>query len=674
MEQQGPDTPCTPFAVTCDTEHRSTRQSPSSSPSTLTLTPAPQHRTLTPSSRPTTPATACLTTTPSNRGSLSTSEPTLRFPRPQGNRHLANWISSSDPDIMRITTTTEDTGLSESTYELISGTDTESQDGNYTESINESVGSIDEHHPDDVHSLAGTEQFNDDESIADEYEPPVKQPNEEPLDISTSVDVDEIPRVEQSWASVVKNGPLPEVELEIEPEEDAADDALSKAEPESESEDEARSRCSLEYTQQSLKTPSIPGPDASDTKDKPSQGPSTDDVREKVESRRARCNKWLKEVQRADIWGRELVAEDTDNLILKTIVCVFLLLLTAFFAPVIRKEAIPHNPAATSVVTIHPTLLSSSPTQLSTSQPLSTSTGATALVPLENALPDEWLWGGKKPEVTVTRHEGDFLIHMPQGVKKSWLDRSCLSLHAKRGDEPVLWSITSVDEGMLLKFPKKESHGTVKVDIYTTCRPKVHKVLRITFDKGIISEALDLTWNFAQRIPELVPAAAQEAERRLEGAKRSLETASDNLKTTSDNLYRDIGSRLYNGHRSLYWIKAGIRDRVQIAKQGISTRIETAASDVRQQLPNVEAIQQQAGLDLLGAQIRAKLWWLKLTAGKEEHDRYQHAAEQFLAEKLLNNIRLQPEETGVSKNSSFGQLFRLWSSRSRQDKQEGNKA
>ncbi|KAF5659863.1 hypothetical protein FHETE_9253 [Fusarium heterosporum] len=674
MEQQGLDTPCTPFAATCDTEHRSTRQSPSSSPSTLTLTPAPQHRTSTPSSRPTTPATAGLNTTSSNRGSLSTSEPTLRFPRPQGNRHLANWISSSDPDIMRITTTTEDTGLSESTYELISGTDTESQDGNYTESINESVGSIDEHRPDDVHSLADTEQFNDDESVTDEYEPPTQQPNEEPHDISASVDAEETPQVEQSWASVVKNGPLPEVELEVEPEGEAIDDALSKGEPESESEDEARSRCSLEYTQQSLKTPSIPGPDASNTKDKPSQGPSFDDAGEKVESRRARCNKWLKEVQRPDVWGREFLTEDNHNLILKTVACVFLLLLTAFLAPVIRREATPHNPAATSVVTIHPTLLPSSSTQLSTSQPLSTSTGATALVPLENALPDEWLWGGKQPEVTVTRHEGDFLIHMPQGVKKSWLDRSCLSLHAKRGDEPVLWSITSVDEGMLLKFPKKESHGTVKVDIYTTCRPKVHKVLRITFEKGIISEALDLTWNFAQRIPELVPAAAQEAERRLEGAKRSLETASDNLKTTSDNLYRDIGSRLYNAHRSLYWIKAGIRDRAQVAKQGISTKIETVTSDVRQQMPNIKAIQQQAGLDLLGAQIRARLWWLKLTAGKKEHDRYQHAAEQFLANKLRDNVHLQPKETGLPKTSGLGHLFRLWSSSSRQDNQGGKKA
>ncbi|KAM0201988.1 hypothetical protein ACHAPQ_003989 [Fusarium lateritium] len=654
MEQQGPDTPCTPSAVTRDTEHRSTRQSPSSSPpSTFTLTPPPQHRTATPSSRPTTP--------------LSTSEPTLRFPRPRVNRYLANWISSSDPDIMRITTTTEDTGLSESTYELITGTDTESQDGNYTESVNESISSVDEHHPDD-HSLASTEQFNDDESILDEYEPRTQQPDEEPQVVSA----EETPSPEQSWASVVKVGLHPEAEIEVEPADEPMDESTFKAEPESESEDEARSRCSLEYTQQSLKTPSIPGPDASSTKDKLTQNPSSDDI--KAESRRARCNKWLREVQQADIWSTGRMTECIEPIIPEIICCVFVVIVSMILVPLLKGNPAPHNPAATSAVTIHPTLLSSSPTQSPTSQALSTATRATALVPLENALADEWLWGGKQPDVTVTRHQGDFLVHMPQGVKKSWLDRDCLSFQAKRDDEPVLWSVSSVDEGMLLKIPKRESYGTVRVDILSTCRPKVHKVLRITFERGIISEALDYSWNFAHKIPELVPAAAQEAERRLEEAKRSLETASDNLKTSSDNLCRDIGSRLYNTHRSLCWIKTGIRDRANLVKHGISKKVEAIASDVKQQMPNVEAMHQQAELDLLSAQIRAKLWWLKLTAGKEEHDRYQNAAEQFLANKVRTNRHLQNPETKAPDASAFGQLFRPWCSSSCQNKRQGKKA
>ncbi|PCD29261.1 hypothetical protein AU210_011799 [Fusarium oxysporum f. sp. radicis-cucumerinum] len=670
MEQQDPDTPSTPSAVHRDTEHRSTRQSPSASSSTFSLTPAPQRRTSSPFPRPTKPATPGPSTISSNRSSLSTSEPTLRFPRPQGNRHLANWISSSNPDIMRITTTTEDTGLSESTYELISGTDTESQDGNYTESISESVGSLDVHYPEDVHSLAGTEQTYDDESLADENEPPVLQSVQESqaMSVSEPMDINETPQAEQSWASVVKNGPLPEVEAEIEAEEEPEPHSAAKAEPESESEDEARSRSSLEYTQQSLKTPSIPSPDASMTED--SQKPSPDDIQEQAESQRARFNKWLKEVQPNPIRPREAMIKFAKSIFPAVLALVLMSLIRTCYTP-LSKEVVPHIPAATSAVTTHPTLLTSSYTSLPTLQILSTSAGPTGLVPLENLRPDEWLWGGKQPEVTVTKQRGGFLIHMPRSAKKLWLDRDCLKFDAKRGDQSVGFGTSSVDEGILLKIPKEEAHGTIKVDIFTTCRPKVHKVLRITFQKGIISEALDSTWAFAQYFPELVPAAAQEAERCLEEAKRSLGTASDNFMNTSDSVFKNLGHRFQKAHRSLSWIKTDIRDRAKMATEGISRQLEAVAGDVKQYIPDAQGMQQQAKLELLNAQIRARLWWLKYTAGEKEYTRYQCAAKQFMAKTLSNDRELRKTTNKTSKTSAFEQFFRAWSSKNRRDTGEG---
>lgn len=98
-------------------------------------------------------------TDPTSSTTLSSSELTLRFPRPQGNRQLASWISSSEPDIMNPTGAPDDVGpLAESTYEFIN-TDDESQDGRATEA--ESLSSFDYARPDDVHSLAGTEHTED---------------------------------------------------------------------------------------------------------------------------------------------------------------------------------------------------------------------------------------------------------------------------------------------------------------------------------------------------------------------------------------------------------------------------------------------------------------------------------------------------------------------------------
>ncbi|EXF81237.1 hypothetical protein CFIO01_07209 [Colletotrichum fioriniae PJ7] len=99
------------------------------------------------------------THSPAASTTLSSSELTLRFPRPQGNRQLASWISSSEPDIMTPSEAPEDVAaLSESTYEFIN-TDDESQDGRGTEA--ESLSSFDYARPDDVHSLAGTEHTED---------------------------------------------------------------------------------------------------------------------------------------------------------------------------------------------------------------------------------------------------------------------------------------------------------------------------------------------------------------------------------------------------------------------------------------------------------------------------------------------------------------------------------
>lgn len=529
---------------------------------------------------------------------------------------------------MRVTTTAEDVGLSESTYELISGTDTESQDGNYTGSISESVGSLDFHRPDDVHSFAGTEQTNDDESLADEYEP-LSQPSQQGSeDGPDTTDAAQTSPQEQSWATVVKNGSHPEVEQEPEAQHQPEPEVN---ESESESEDEGLSRTSLDYTQQSLKAPSIPTPDASNIM----QPPSADDIEEDADTKRARFYTWLRGVQATEARPWQSVLDAASSALPGLLFALVLAALIPVLLSPPCNIAAPHTPAATSALTTAPTPLSlTSRASSSTSRVQPTSTRVAELFPLENIQSNNWRFPGPRPDVTVTRHKGDFLIHVAQDVKESWLSRKCILFTAQRGEENVRFAVSSVDEGLLLKFPNEEAHGTVKVDIRTTCWPRIGKTLRITFEKGIISEALELSKAFAQNLPELVPAAAQEAERRLEGAKRSLETATDNFIMTSDSLLKTFTARFHETHRSLGWIKKDIRDRVRLAKEDVSKRLEDVADQVKQHFPSTDVVQQQARLGLLDAQISAKLWWLKLTAGNAEHTRYQLKAKEFMARKL----------------------------------------
>ncbi|KAM7189149.1 hypothetical protein V8F20_010260 [Naviculisporaceae sp. PSN 640] len=107
---------------------------------------------------------------------VSSSVPVLRFPKPQGSRRLANWISSSSPDILQLPIMSDMGSMADSAYEIISlpGTDNSNSDhGHENEqeaSLTESTGSLEPSRPEDVHSLDGTEGHYDTEPDSDEGE------------------------------------------------------------------------------------------------------------------------------------------------------------------------------------------------------------------------------------------------------------------------------------------------------------------------------------------------------------------------------------------------------------------------------------------------------------------------------------------------------------------------
>ncbi|KAL2201096.1 hypothetical protein P885DRAFT_27072 [Corynascus similis CBS 632.67] len=98
-------------------------------------------------------------TAPSSGKTPTVAVLSLRFPRPQGSKLVADWVSNSSPDIRQPINMSETGSLADSAYEVIHGTDTESQDDRLTESTCSLSGS----RPEDVHSLDGsTDHYNTD--------------------------------------------------------------------------------------------------------------------------------------------------------------------------------------------------------------------------------------------------------------------------------------------------------------------------------------------------------------------------------------------------------------------------------------------------------------------------------------------------------------------------------
>ncbi|KAL7905519.1 hypothetical protein GGI35DRAFT_140886 [Trichoderma velutinum] len=571
--------------------------------------PAPPPSTLSPSAT---------THTTAEAAGLSASEPTLRFPRPQGNTQLANWISSSNPNMMDMATQPDDNGMAESTYELVSSpsTDTEeSQDDHYPTSMSESVGSLDIHRPDDVRSLAGTDDsFGTDVDDADTN--------------GASSDRDETEDEEDDEESVHEDTVMTESQI--------THDESNKTEPFPVFKNDAYSQESLEesleYTDQSLGTPSFT-PEASRVIERPADHDK-------------KSFKKMPELWQLKSQAKEFLVENTWGAFPGFVfVVVILAVLPIFYGPA-SKSALPNvqmPPSVTATVTTTSYLTSSTAlsSTSSSSSLIPSATNGLALMPIGEAQSDDWIFGAKKPVVSFTAEApNDILIQIPNTIKKTWLAKECLTVTAKRGDVTVDTTMSLVEEGLHLKFAKKETHGVVSVILEAKCRPKIHKVVKVHFGKGLMEGALERTKHLAhlaQDLSGLVPAAAQEAERRIENAKQSLGSACQNVcQTVTETVSKTFGASFAN----FADVRQQLDDFVSTAKtqfdeatQDITSKIDKITQQATENLPSMEDVQNQLQLQLLDAQLSAKLLWLQTFGSAEEHEEYLRKAKSYSADK-----------------------------------------
>ncbi|RFU72620.1 hypothetical protein TARUN_9627, partial [Trichoderma arundinaceum] len=292
-------------------------------------------------------------------------------------------------------------------------------------------------------------------------------------------------------------------------------------------------------------------------------------------------------------------------------------------------------PAITATITTTSYLTSSSLATSSSSSPTPSSTNSVALVPVGEAQSDDWIFGAKKPVVSMTAEaHNDILIHIPKSIKKTWMAKECLTVTAKRGDSLVDTTMTMVDEGLRLKFAKKEIHGIVSLSLEANCRPKMHKVVKVHFGKGLMEEAFERTKSLAHDLSGLVPAAAQEAERCIENAKQSLNSACQNVcQTVTETVSKTFGASFADARQNLDNLVSTAKAQFDEAARGITDKLDIIAQQATENLPSVEDIQNQIQLQLLDAQISAKLWWLQVIGREEEHDEYLRKAKSYAAEK-----------------------------------------
>ncbi|KHO01186.1 uncharacterized protein MAM_00187 [Metarhizium album ARSEF 1941] len=542
---------------------------------------------------------------------------------------------------MRAATPAEDSGMAESAFELISSIDVEDQDENYIESISESVGSLDCPRPDDVQSLAGTERTFDDESLADE-------------------EVEDPPR------STEREGATEFINDETALVHHFADASES-------GEEDGQSRCSLDYTQQSLKTPSILTPEASKVIER-----ALESTNNETPTPTVRFRHWTGIVREGLSRTWEYATDATAAALPGLLFAVVFGLLSSLLRPPTVEFTRPAETVATSAITA-----TTRPIVLYTKQTTSTATAAhdtvsvkgMGLISIKDQAANEWPFGPKRPDIQFSPlGHGAIMVHVASHVQKTWLKKkTCLSITATRIGEAVEMEFYPSEDGFLVKFPKKEAFGVVKVLVEATCRPAVTKAVKVHFGKGIIEEAYERTRNLAHDISELVPVAAQEAERCLVGAKKSFGAVSDTLAsgmvTVSDTLMGRIETSSVKMKELLSHLPsvstgyaAEVVNRVpQTLESMYKLAMEAGASH------NIKLNVQDGILDaqlyFLRTRISARMWWLKVTGQIAEYDEYGKKAKDFMAKRRRegrNKIQGLFRDDGGKDHAFCGRTKRNW--------------
>lgn len=580
---------------------------------------------------------------------LSSSEPSLRFPRPQGNRRLANWVSSSQPDIMSADPNghhpagaPEESGLSDSTYEVINNTDTEGTD----DLPSGSVCSSDYLQGDDVHSLVGTEYTGDDNDIGNHSDvsegvvlPSQVQDDDDGnhSDVSEGVVLPSRVQYDGNHSDVSESVVLPSQaqDAPAEQSDDDAKDTGSDSEEEQiiESPASARPQKSRELKDTTAATTA---PSEKSPEDEESRTSALQYAEESLETPSASIHADMEERERK----RALLAEFHDVInrsmasaytVASVVSLVFAVGLTCFLiqcclAPSGQPESIvPVQPEVKTTVSVSTSTIVINYTSTKTVLVSETRTAApsettteTLLLPSSSTQRAPEKSEGKGICSAEVHSSREILVRMPHNTKLYWLAKDSISIEVARGEEPIKAKFSSVDEGILIEIPKGEARGMLDVSVTTTRRPKVNETFAVDFGKGIADVAMDFGRFVAQDIADMFSVASVESARRAEEVQEAASGALRCLQESALNVWHN--AQVPDLPASAAGLFPGTWDRA-------SRLAEIWARRARE-------LEDETRLGLLKAQVRAKAVWLGIRKDGEARDEFLSKAARYLRERV----------------------------------------
>ncbi|KAK8058525.1 hypothetical protein PG994_008973 [Apiospora phragmitis] len=588
---------------------------------------------------------------------VSSSVPTLRFPRPIGNRQLTNWVSSSSPDIMRNRSQQDEVPLDSSIADL--GFEVIGNDGELQSSYSEV------HYDPQVHELA-----DDVQSIADMTDTTGTDADTNEVDSDSSEDDEE----ESHSHSSHNNEGLTVVDSHVDNMVHMADQSLEHPTELFTSTDSLKSRSSsvsgdesLEAHRRKLKSQGRATGDADAAQEQTHKAGSD----RTVYTTATDCLTELKELLNS--WSK--VATDAFHRMTTRQILTRLLIVLIASAVVPVISILKPNQSQTGVISTVPAASVSS-LRLKTEEPVPTSAVAPSSMPTTttNALQTTSSLGSiasmpftresdaiedSEPAVALCSAEvysrDAILIKVPQQVMSSWPAKQTVLVAISRGSndlDPNSIGMSEVDEGLVIQVPLKEAYGILDVSIATTRKTKINETFHVNFGNNLLGGALDagkqLVRGFAQKVVNTVNDTTAWVEEACTPVFDSVsKQASDT--TTSDSVLvlqglRDAGLAVIGAPAR---VSAQVIQKAKqvLAKDRVSERLFQVETEIVRQAHDVR---DDLALGLLHAQLSTKLWWLSVQGKVEEHQEYTTAAKSYYHKKVDKAIearRVRAEKT-----------------------------
>lgn len=573
------------------------------------------------------PSLSPQTSAPVRTTHTSNSVPTLRFPRPQGNRQLTNWVSSSQPDIMSPTNLQDDAPLSSSVadlgYEFI-GTDGESQ-GESAMSSYDHASEL----ADDVQSLADTD------TGTDAY--------------TNDVDTDS-----------------------SDEEDDAEDHILGESntgtahahEEDHESDMEIMADLSLEHPTELFAPGSAHISRPSSVSDNSHDDPileralsAAELARERAAAKAAEQPKekgvdaksktWIHRSSTGGFSLREIYEETVNRVkhdsafrrLLQRITIGFVLLSLGYMitpshigllssknTTISTVPVASVAPISTEIVVSTSTVTATVTSTKTTSNALQTTTSPSKSVA---SVPSDADLRARPPPYSASLHSrNEILLKVPPQYKSAWISKQAVMISVSRGASDISsksTKITPVDEGFLIEVALEEAHGILDVSIATTRKPKINETFHVSFGRYMFVDAFDagkqLMKGFAQTVVDTVNGTTAWVEETCIPA--------FDLISKQASLSESIMQSLRDAVSAALDIPTQL---VKDAKQTLTKeRVFQAETELLRQAQDVRS---EVALVLLKGQLSSKLWWLKVRGQTAEYERYLAAAEPYYQKRL----------------------------------------